>query len=141
MKHSRWFHGACAQADKFLYVSGGACGPDKCRKSVERYQISTDSWMEMPRLNVGRHSHASCATNSAVFVFCGFSANQVGLASIEVLQTPAISQRTTRVPNNRWQMIDASGSGLTPRCGLGAVPLNSLEIAIMGGYTEESSAE
>ena len=33
-------------------------------------------------------------------------------------------------------MIDASGSGLTPRCGLGAVPLNSQEIAIMGGYTE-----
>ena len=97
--------------------------------------------MEMPRLNVGRHSHASCATVNSVFVFCGFSANQVGLASIEMLQTPTMSSRAAGVPNSRWQMIDASGSGLTPRCGLGAVPLNSLEIAIMGGYTEEVAGD
>lgn len=86
----------------------------------------SEAWKEMPSLNVGRQSHASCATQGTVFVFCGFSAADEALSSLEMLHT--------KQSPNRWQFFNISNHDLSPRFGLGVAPINANEIAIIGGF-------
>lgn len=97
MAHKRVYHSACSQLSRYLIVSGTRQSAvsssttinfgGNSSASVERYDSLKDSWEELPRLNVGRYRHASCATANSVYVFCGQNRNAEKISSIEVLRT------------------------------------------------------
>ena len=108
-----------------LFISGGAGGHNTCLNSVERYEIRTNSWTSMPPLSVGRMNHAMCAIGDSIIVFCGTQDDGSETSSIEMLKCTRIQAR--------WQMIQISS--LLPRFSLGVAPINSREVAILGGYS------
>ena len=64
---------------------------------------------EMPKLNVARRDHASCAVGLAIFVFCGTAGDcHQSLNTIERLNL--VENQTMR-----WQLIRTPHTTLSPR--------------------------
>ena len=53
----------------FIYAIGGYSG--KARETVEKYDISEDTWTEVESMNIGRYGHAACVVKDKIFVFGG----------------------------------------------------------------------
>ena len=58
-------------------MSGTRKDQEKSSESVECYDSQIDEWMELPKMNIGRHYHSSCNLNHKfVFVFGGIRNDQ-----------------------------------------------------------------
>ena len=53
----------------FIYAIGGES--EEARKTVEKYDISKDTWTEVESMNIGRYRHAACVVKDKIFVFGG----------------------------------------------------------------------
>ena len=51
----------------------------------EMYEIATNNWTNLPKLNVSRSGHSACVlANVMVFVFCGRNTEDDAINKIEV---------------------------------------------------------
>jgi len=60
--------------EKFVFVAGG-WNDSGVLSSVERFNLQTKNWEQMPQLTNARQSAGACALNGSVYVFCGAAAN------------------------------------------------------------------
>jgi hypothetical protein len=82
----------------------------------------------MPRLNVGRHYHASCTfSDRFVYVFCG-------IAHVGKKYCNSIEQydNQTRSP---WTLIEIGSVMFPERQGCGVSQINENEIVVFGGFS------
>ncbi len=63
----------CNVRDRFVFVSGGGGNSINALQSVERYDISTNSWQQVPPMQIARANHASCSIGDTVYVLCGYN--------------------------------------------------------------------
>jgi hypothetical protein len=71
LKYARHGHSACSIADKYIAVTAGRIGDGN---TCEIYDVNTNKWNDLPKLNTKRHYHSSCVfENSSLFVFCGIN--------------------------------------------------------------------
>ena len=62
--------------NEYVYVSGGMNPESKyIMASVDRYEISTNTWSKTQPMTKPRSCHSSCALNDFIFVFCGIILN------------------------------------------------------------------
>ena len=72
MKYARHGHSCCAVSDRYVLVSGSRKEVNSAAQKVELYDTQIDEWLELSRLNEGRHYHSSCHFNHRfVYVFGG----------------------------------------------------------------------
>ena len=59
--------------NRFIFVSGGTNPQnwDQYYRSVEYYDIATDTWSAAAPLNKSRSYHSSCSLGDFIYVFCG----------------------------------------------------------------------
>lgn len=59
--------------NRFIFVSGGSNPQnwDQYYRSVEYYDIATDTWSAAAPLNKARSYHSSCCMGDFIYVFCG----------------------------------------------------------------------
>ena len=72
MQYNRLRHAACAVdmiTDKYIVVTGSI--KNDSHKKAEQYNVTMNTWTELPDLNTGRMDHGMCAIGSTVYVFCG----------------------------------------------------------------------
>jgi hypothetical protein len=76
MLYARLGHSACTVGDIGIVVTGTRVG-DASR--CEYFDINTNFWVELPKLNQPRHYHSSCSFNAKqVYVFAGVSETENG---------------------------------------------------------------
>ena len=68
----------CNYSDKFIYLSGGRSS-NKPTNTVQRYNLGTEVWENVVKLNEKRDFHSSCALKEAVYVVGG--QNEFGFIS------------------------------------------------------------
>jgi N-acetylneuraminic acid mutarotase len=85
MNYARHGHSCCTILDRYIIVSGSRKEVNNAANRVELYDANIDEWLELPRINEGRHYHSSCHFNHKfVFVFGGIqNSNKKYSASIE----------------------------------------------------------
>jgi hypothetical protein len=72
MKYARNGHAVCAVKNSHLVVTGTRIGKGS---TCEIFNIETNTWSDLPEMNLGRYYHSSCSFNSTkIFVFCGIEA-------------------------------------------------------------------
>lgn len=91
----------CQIQDKFIIVSGSRKEVNQAAQRVELYDINQDEWIELAKINDGRHYHSSCGFNNEyIYVFGGIqNSNKKYSASIEKLKFTIGSM------NNSWEKI------------------------------------
>jgi len=82
----------------------------------------------MPELNIVRSNASACSLGGNIYVIGGSHMRRRALNSIEKLINPGHRDKAF------WQLIETPYSILIPRCCHFAVPLNSKEIVIFGGF-------
>ena len=70
---ARGWPSLCGFMNRFIFVSGGYnSGRSSYYSSVDVYNVATNSWKEVLKLNVPRSHHSSCSlARCYVYVFCG----------------------------------------------------------------------
>ena len=78
--------------NRYIFLSGGANPQnwDQCYKSVDYYDITSDSWSEAPSLRKARSNHSSCIHGDFIYVFCGQKKNGILSDSIERLDAQGV---------------------------------------------------
>ena len=72
MKYARHGHSCTAIMDRYIVVSGSRKEVNSAAQKVELYDTQIDEWIELPKINEGRHYHSSCHFNHKfVYVFGG----------------------------------------------------------------------
>jgi hypothetical protein len=112
--------GGMVLLDGLAYMTGGFAAP----KSVQVYDIETDSWTRLADMPVGRNRHLSVAHNGEVYVFGGY-----GDASTTLIRSAYAYNPQTQV----WRRL-ADMPGTLAAAGQ-AVELAG-EIYMAGGDTE-----
>jgi hypothetical protein len=137
MAHARVSFGACVSQDaKYIYIAGGAEGEAKKPTNyVERYNIDTDEWVELPPLNQPRFSCSIIQNGNLLFAFGGEDTDASGahfaLKSIEVLD---LSEEGAS-----WETLSAKLP--FKACSAGAITLGPNQILIFGGWAKNVLSE
>ena len=71
----------CYVPSNFILSIGG----DPGLKTVEYHDLTSNSWHNLPDLNIGRDAASACYLANHVYVFCGMDSNGEYLDSIESL--------------------------------------------------------
>ena len=113
MAHARERAVAAAGPDGLIYVAGGSNGstPDTSAplKTVEAYDIATNTWVSKPNMHTARDGAAAVTgSDGRIYVMGGFGSNFESLNSVEAYDTTTSS----------WSNVTSMS---TPRDGLGAV--------------------
>jgi N-acetylneuraminic acid mutarotase len=102
---------------------------------VELYDTHIDDWLELPRINEGRHYHSSCHFNHKfIYVFGGIqNSNKKYSNSIE-----KFSFDIENYQNRYWERVNLSKvqmpAPITARQGAGMCQVGPDEIIIVGGF-------
>lgn len=137
MKYARHGHSVCTIGGRYILVSGSRKEVNQAAQRVELYDIQIDEWVELCKINEGRHYHSSCnLNNNFVYIFGGIqNSNKKYSASIERM---AFSLDNF---NNPWEKINMSylaiqnpSQSLTARQGAGMCQLSPDELMIVGGF-------
>ena len=123
-------------ANRYVVATGGLESGIPVEKT-HRFEMSTQTWQQLPDMNVARSHHASCSLDGNVYVFCGQDRNQEPLNSIEVLEDTASNLDLIEA----WKLIRVADTILFPRSSPGVAPLNDNEIVVMGGFGGEPGDE
>lgn len=132
MMLSRSSHAATINVYKNeLYVAGGYHN-GKLTRTCEVYSIAKNEWRSLPPLNEEKCSSSLCVLNGR-FLYCfgGLSKQENSaylLSSIEMLDLDA--------PNPKWIMLSIKMPHQV--CDLGALPLNSTDILLFGGWNKQA---
>ena len=102
MFHPRVGHAACANGDTGIVVTGSKV--DGHRDSCEFFDLKSNFWLDLQRLNEARHYHSSCSFNcKQIYVFGGAipginsSQSSKYINSIEMLDiSKIINQQMTK---------------------------------------------
>ena len=88
MKFARHGHSVCTIGGRYILVSGSRKEVNQAANRVELYDIQIDEWVELAKINEGRHYHSSCnINNSHVYIFGGIqNSNKKYSASIEKMK-------------------------------------------------------
>ena len=54
-----------------VYLTGGMAECGHCYRTVARYSVTTDKWIELPSMDQARALHSSCVVKDRLFVFGG----------------------------------------------------------------------
>lgn len=74
LKSPRHGHAIACVKDKFLIVTGSRVDMNDANASAEQYNMDLDIWFDLPRINTGRHYHATCSlADRYVYIFAGIS--------------------------------------------------------------------
>lgn len=60
LKSPRHGHAIACVKDKFLIVTGSRVDLNDANSAAEQYNMDLDIWFDLPRINNGRHYHATC---------------------------------------------------------------------------------
>ena len=60
---------------RFIFISGGFTEYGEVLCDVERYDSISDTWENLPSLNLSRSGHSSCTLGKALYVLGGFDDN------------------------------------------------------------------
>ena len=104
--------------DKYVFVIGGC--KEILFKSVSRYEISNDRWIEMPELNEARAYANACSLGDNVYVIGGYDNQERFTNSIEKLSNPGLTRDEAS-----WKLIQPPDSILSPRKSPVVVPFNA----------------
>ena len=79
----------CTLLQKYAVATGGQISANDGEAGsgttiVERYDLTLNSWVQLPNMNEPRVNHASCAMDDTLYVFCGQN-NGTDLGSVEKL--------------------------------------------------------
>jgi len=87
MRYARHGHSCCAIANRYILVSGSRKEVNQAANRVEIYDTVIDEWMELNKINEGRHYHSTAnINNSWIYLFGGIqNSNKKYSASIERL--------------------------------------------------------
>lgn len=104
---------AAAGPDGLIYVAGGSNGSSSDMsvplKTVEAYDIATNTWVPKPNMHTARDGAAAVTgSDGRIYVIGGFGSNSKSLNSVEAYDTTTHS----------WTSVTSMS---TPRDGLGAV--------------------
>ena len=100
-----------------MYASGGFGGI----RSMERYDISTDTWAEMDPMQVDRREHGMCCVGGDLYVVGGIDTGS--------------SVFKYEVSSNTWSAVESMP---TARYGLGVCDMGVFLYCIGGGTDDES---
>ena len=118
---------------RYLIISGG-CDKDKSEyfASVEKYDITNNTWTPAPSMHTPRRYHSTCCLAQYLYVFAG--ENSTGkLNSIEVISASAFVDNRD---DTQWELIQIPTNSFTPRDMCLVSPLNATQIVILGGYSD-----
>jgi N-acetylneuraminic acid mutarotase len=120
--------------DEHIYLIGGVCENYDEVDSVWRYEISTDSWTAMPKLNRARYFTNACTLDGILYVFGGrIGQKQQTINSFEMLNLRSLAKGYAV-----WQIYQLSEpTPLTPRSSSVVIPMNSEELVIIGGRNKK----
>lgn len=85
----RYKFALCVIKDRFIILSGGVDAYDLVCSQVFKFDTKTEQWVTSPAqacLKTARQAHASCATESAAFVYGGNDQNDRALGTMELLR-------------------------------------------------------
>lgn len=132
MKYPRHGHSCCAIMNRYIIVSGSRKEVNQAANRVELYDTNTDDWMELSKINEGRHYHSTANLNNAwVYIFGGIqNSSKKYSATIERLQFVAGKF------DSAWEKLNLSGmeASISQRQGAGMCQISSNEIMIVGGF-------
>lgn len=133
MSESRRWPAHTNVLDRYVLLISG-----KRTRSVARYCLASDEWKEISELNQARVSASACSLSGSAYVFGGRDDSDDFLNTIEKLGSFAsLSAATTESgPLHSWKVIQLPTDLLTPRNSAAFGPLNSHEIAILGGVRD-----
>ena len=118
-------------ANRYVVATGGLESGIPVEKT-HRFELTTQTWQQLPDMNVARSHHASCSLDGNVYVFCGQDRNQEPLNSIEVLEDTASNLDLIEA----WKLIRVADTILFPRSSPGVAPLNRC-IRVTAGTAED----
>lgn len=121
--------------DRCVVAVGGL---SKVSNKVYRYTLATDTWIEMRSLNEARRLPSVCTLGDSVYVIGG---EVNGAEERETINS--IERLSGDSEQLAWKLIELSERSFEPRYSCTPVPINSHEIAIIGGlrYEEESTVD
>ena len=135
MSFARHGHSCCTIMDRYIIVSGSRKEINGAAHRVELYDILIDEWLELPRINDGRHYHSSCHFgHKFVYIFGGIqNSNKKYSGSIERL---AFDLTNLQRP---WDRVNLAANikpnvQITARQGAGMCQVSDEEIVIVGGF-------
>ena len=129
MLWDRQDHAVCNLLDHYMVATGGE--HENGLNTAEIYDITTNKWTALPKLNVGRSNHSSCSIDRVIYVFCGYCQSDEN--SVERLDFDKY--------NKKWQFVKLDFDILTPREMTVAYAVNETEIAIIGGRADNYLAD
>ena len=99
-----------------------------------RFCLASNRWQDVPQTHVGRQIASACSLGDNLYVFGGWSGgnpiDKKFVSSIEKLSDPG----AVNILDQVWELIEPpSEYTLVPRSNVGFAPLNSHQIAILGG--------
>ena len=129
--------------DRFVFCLGFTKSPyvihvntdEEIKLNVMRFCLASNRCQDVPKTHVGRQIASACSLGDNLYVFGGWpGGNPVDkkfVSSIEKLSNPG----SVNIMDQVWELIDppSSEDALVPRPNVGFAPLNSHEIAILGG--------
>ena len=88
-------------------VAGSGVDTGNADQVVERYDIASNSWSDLPSMNERRDSSASCAIESCVYIFYGLDryGGRKFSNTIEMLNMNNLEAG--------WKLIETGGNGRT----------------------------
>ena len=134
MKFARHGHSCCAIMDRYILVSGSRKEVNQAANRAEIYDTQLNEWMELSKINIGRHYHSSTNMNNKyVFIFGGIENSTKKYSnSIERLEISITNY------NNQWEVMDIPHSPMIDtipaRQGAGMCQISPDEIVIVGGF-------
>ena len=87
-----------------IYVTGGIFDEPSMDVPADRtslYSCKENCWIELSRMNVARHSHASAAVGGKVFVFGGFIKNTTSMGFLNCLENEVFD-----IDTNQWTILN-----------------------------------
>ena len=105
MRYARHGHSCCAIANRYILVSGSRKEVNNGAQRVEIYDTAIDEWMELAKINEGRHYHSTAnLSNSWIYIFGGIqNSNKKYSASIERMQFSITNF------NYQWEKLNVTG--------------------------------
>ena len=123
MEYSRYCHSICG-CDKGCFYAIGGFDFHQYLRSVERFDIDSESWVSVGSLSESKFLVSSVQLGVYIYAFGGKLKNGHMTRVIERMN----------VEEERWKIVDAKRPGDEGGfCSAGAFPLNEGNILIMGG--------
>lgn len=124
--------------DKLVFITGGTNPRNRhshIYNSVDQYSIEDDKWTPAPNMKLSRYNHSGCSLGGKIYVFCGWTDNDICTNTIESLDMKALlnegkSEDTAPV---EWDLIKPPKEDLLKRSNLLTCPISDTKIVIIGG--------